>query len=117
MTNVTEDRTNGTTMTGNRHVCSGMKSITVRSKTGRVVHTSLLSVEDKIQSCFGSDIYLLVGLPVFCLPQLVLFGEWGDDIEDATVGILNIRLGPTFVTSVYTHNLAESLQEMKRSRV
>jgi hypothetical protein len=28
-----------------------------------------------------------------CLLQLVLFGEQRDDIEDATIGILNIHLG------------------------
>jgi len=76
-----------------------------------VARTSLLSIEYKIQSCLGSDIYLLVGLPMICLPQLVLFGERRDDIEITTVNVLNIRLGLAFVTSMYTHNFTEVLRE------
>lgn len=73
------------------------------------MRTSLLSIEDKIQSCFSSGVYLLVGLPVVRLPQLVLFGKRRDDIKDAAIDVLNIRRCLALVTGVYTYDLAESL--------
>lgn len=71
--------------------------------------TSILSIEDKIESCFSSGVYLLVGLPMVCVPQFILFGKGRDDIKDTAIYVLNIRLCLALVTGVYTYDLAESL--------
>ena len=74
------------------------------------MRTITLSMEDTIQGYLGSGIGLLIGLPNICLPQLILFCERRNDIKVATKGVLNIRFRLAFVTSVYTHNLTESLE-------
>lgn len=73
------------------------------------MRTITLSMEDNIQGCFGSSIYLFFCLPNVCMPERVLFCERRNDIKVAMIGVLNIRFGLAFVTSVYTHNLTEFL--------
>ena len=108
MANGAEYRADGATMSGNRYVWLGRSQPRSESTSGRVMRTITLSMVDIIQGCFGSGIYLLIGLPNIRLPQLVLFCERRNNIKVATKGALNIRFGLTLVTSVYTHNLTES---------